>query len=733
MKPDLRFRRTKLLSILFGISSVAFIVWFFFGEKQPEVQSVTPTQSLDFSVSGMTCAACVARVEKGIKRVPGVANAQVNLATETARVSANASVTPDAIRAAVAKVGYAAEPLNSKKGTEPKKAINPPWFALLLTVPLVATSMHVPRIPSFPIWLQAVISGIVLFYCGRAFFVRGWKAIRGRFADMNVLVALGTLSAWVFSITQLNEKHHPQVYFEVAATIVTLILVGKYLEERAKLRTGDSIRLLLNLAPKTATLISEAGDQTVPVESILVGDLLRVRPGERIAVDGLVIEGNSTLDESMLTGESVPADKVIGDSVFAGTQNQSGTLVIQATGVGANTSLARITQLVGKAQGSRAPIQSYADKVTSVFVPGVLIVAILTFVIWQITKGVVTSSLIHAVAVLIIACPCALGLATPTAVMVATGRAAQLGILVRNAEALERLAQVETVVFDKTGTITEGKPIVTEINSIDENAALWIAASAELASEHPLGKAIVAEAKNRGIELSPATEFEAIAGRGIKASIDGYRVEVTRGDGEFLQLFVDGKPAGKFSISDKERPEASIAIKSTRDLGVLPIMLTGDHEAIAEKIANRVGIEKCFAEVLPDQKAEIIKNLQGQFDRTSVAMVGDGINDAPALAQSDVGIAMATGTDIAIETADVTLMRADLNLVPVALRLGRATIKNIRQNLFFAFAYNTIGIPLAAFGLLNPMIASLAMALSSVSVVTNALRLRRFGYASQQA
>lgn len=678
------------------------------------------------------CAACVSRVEKGIKRVAGVANAEVNLATETARVSTDATVTPDAIREAVSKVGYTAIPISDNSKSEPKKQVRLPWLALSIAIPLLVTSMHVPGIPSFPIWLQALLSGIVIFVCGFTFFTGAMKALRGRFADMNVLVAIGTFSAWAFSLTQINVKHHAQVYFEVGSTIVALILFGRYLEARAKSKTGESIKLLLNLAPKTATRVTDSGEVTVSVDSIQVGETLRIRPGEGIPVDGKVIGGSSAIDESMLTGESRSVDKNIGDIIHAGTQNLSGTLLIEATGVGAETSLAKITQLVSSAQGSRAPIQGLADKITSIFVPSVLIVAIITFVTWYLTKNSISESLIHSVAVLIIACPCALGLATPTAVMVGTGRAAQLGILVRNAEALERLNKISIVVFDKTGTLTEGRPIVTEIDSPDDEAALWIAASAEFGSEHPLGKAIVAEAQKRSIKLSPAEDFQAISGHGVTAIVEGHCVEVSRGAGDYLQLKVDNQPAGTFKLSDKERAEAINSIEDIRKMGILPVMLTGDQESIAQSIAQKVGIERVYSEVMPDKKATIIKELQNEFDRTVVAMVGDGINDAPALAQADVGMAMSTGTDIAIETADVTLMRGDLNLVPAAIKLGKATITNIRQNLFFAFIYNTIGIPLAAIGFLSPVIASLAMALSSVSVVTNALRLRRFGYASKR-
>lgn len=711
----------------------------------------------------MTCAACVARVEKGLQRVPGVANVSVNLATETARVETKPGLALDSLVAAVKKSGYGAEPKDkeaiqrredARAKTSSQLAMRF-WVALALTTPLLIFTMHIPGVPHLSAWVQLALVTPVVVWAGGGFFTNAWKALRGRNADMNVLVAMGTGSAYLYSLVQtIQHGEHAKVYFEVAAAIITLILLGRWMESLAKRRTGDALRSLINLQPPSANRLNENGkEEEVSVEDIQPGERILIRPGERIPVDGQIIEGESAVDESLLTGESIPVDKEVGSKVYAGTINASGAFVMKATGVGEQTTLARIVNFVQQAQSSKAPIQQLADKVTAIFVPVVLMFAVVTFVAWFVfvTQFSLPDSLVHFVAVLIIACPCALGLATPTAVMVGLGRAAQLGILARDASALERMAVSKVVVLDKTGTVTIGRPEVQAVEVLNDkenqNDVLVNAASVEVNSEHPLAKAVVRAAQSSGVSLKPVMQFVAAPGKGVSAKVDGKTVlvgtetwlkqnqipldgivrkamDLQQKGQTVVWVTVEGQVTGLIAIADTIKPEASMAIERLKRLVNQVWLLTGDHETVARSVGNQIGINNVIASVLPEQKAAQVQSLQSE--QGHVVMVGDGVNDAPALAVADVGVAMGAGADVAIETADITLIRGDLNSLPDSIELARATMKNIKQNLFFAFIYNTIGIPLAAIGLLSPIIASAAMALSSVSVVTNALRLRRF-------
>jgi Cu+-exporting ATPase len=742
-----------LLALTFGSILAAFTAWFFFGQRETRKPHISPVGAvkLAFDIGGMTCAACVARVEKGIRRLPGVADVHVNLATETAEVSASDKISNQDVISAVEKVGYQAKPagtdseeqLAQAKSRESKVLTLRFAAAAILTLPLIVFGMHIPGVPMLPVWVQAVLATPVVLWTGAEFFVRACKALRGRFADMNVLVAIGTGSAYLYSLWQaFRASHHAEVYFEVASAIITLILLGRTLEAQAKNRTGEAVRKLLELGAKDALVIRDGETIELPVSEVVVGDQIAVQPGGRIPVDGLVFEGVSTVDESMLTGESLPVEKAPGDRVYGGTLNVHGSLRFEAQATGENSALARIVQLVKRAQGSRAPIQKLADKVTSVFVPVVLIVAVATFVGWHLYLGSAEVAMIRAVAVLIIACPCALGLATPTAVMVAAGRAAALGILVRDAEALQRLAAVRTVVLDKTGTITLGKPKVKGIAAVGESEedVLALAASAETDSEHPLARAIVEEAKSRGLTYQRPDRFVALPGAGVEAQVGNTRITV--GKPEVLSADVeqmaakfasqgmtvvavsrDDMQVGVIAIADSIKPDALAAIAKLSAAVDDVWMVTGDSKPTAESIAREVGIHRIAAAVTPEGKVRKVAELQ---ERQPTAMAGDGINDAPALVQADVGISMGAGSDVAIEAAAVTTIGERLGAVPDAILLARATMSNIKQNLFFAFIYNSIGIPLAALGFLSPIVASAAMALSSVSVVSNALRLRRY-------
>ena len=595
----------------------------------------------------------------------------------------------------------------------------------VLTAPLVLFAMLRHVLPhdfmAWASWLELALAAPVVLWGGWPFFERAWASVVNRSLNMFTLIGVGVATAFVYSA--FATVAGGDVYYETAATIVALALLGQVLELRARSRTGAAIRALLGLAPKTARIVDASGNERdVPLEHVHPGDLLRVRPGEKVPVDGVVVEGSTNVDESMVTGEPVPVGKSAGDRVIGATLNTTGSVLIRAERVGADTLLSRIVNLVAQAQRSRAPIQKLADQVSAWFVPAVIAVSLVTFAVWFFLASPITA-LVHAVAVLIIACPCALGLATPMSVMVAAGKGATAGVLFRNAEAIEALRKVDTLVLDKTGTLTAGKPQVVAVEAFDgfeENEVLRLAASVELASEHPLAAAVVAGAEARGLRVRAASQFASIPGIGVSGVVDGKVVEVGRPG---IRVIVDGRPAGAIRVEDPIKETTPEAIRELRVNGLRIVMLTGDSKATAQAVAQQLGIDEVIAEVLPDQKAEAIRALQQQG--RVVAMAGDGINDAPALAQAEVGIAMGTGTDVAIESAGVTLIKGDLRGIVRARRLSAATMSNIRQNLFFAFVYNAIGVPIAALGLLGPMIAAAAMSFSSVSVIGNALRLRR--------
>ena len=729
----------------------------------PPQADTPPAEKQTLDLQGMHCASCVARIERSLKKVAGVEEAAVNLATNRASVTYDPAQTSlAALIAAVEKAGYGATPVTE---TRPKEAEAPGRDAALLnligaavlTLPVLVLSMAGMGMagmgrPAWAEWVFAALTTAVVFGFGRQFFAGAWNALRhGGAATMDTLVALGASAAYFSSLAELIWTPRPQVYFETAATIVTLILLGRWLEARAKRRATDTIQSLIALAPKTARRVAGDGsEQDVPVETLRPGDILRVRPGEKVAVDGVVTGGASAVDEALLTGESLPAEKTVGDTVIGGTLNKSGTLLYRASATGADTTLAHMVRLVEEAQGSKAPVQRLADAVSAVFVPAVLGIALITFLIWffGLHAGVV-GALAPAVAVLVIACPCALGLATPTAIMVGVGRGAALGILIKNGEALERAHTIGRVVFDKTGTLTEGKPALTDVvlhDGLDRRGLLRLAAAAERGSEHPLGRAIVEGADAEGL-VGEAETFTSLAGSGVRASVEGRdvlvgtaallresgvvvpeaaEVDMARLEAEgktSILVAVGGVEAGLLAVADTVRPGAKDAVARLHRMGLSVALLTGDSPRVADAVAAEVGIHEVEAGVRPDGKAVAIKGRQ-DGGRVRVAMVGDGVNDAPALAQADLGIAMGKATDVAMAAADITLLRADLNGVADAILLSRRTMKIIRQNLFWAFIFNIVGIPLAALGLLNPMLAALAMAGSSVTVVTNSLRLK---------
>lgn len=720
--------------------------------------------SLDLSLSGMSCAACSARIEKKLSSMEGVKTAAVNLATERAHVEFDPKrISSEEMTKAVAAIGYGASVIETasteardreREAREKEKsdAERDLLGAVVLSFPLLLGMFDMIFKWNLPLihepYLQLVLATPVQFLIGRKFYKRAFLSLIALSPGMDVLVALGTSAAYFYSVYNAWFAGKPhELYFEASAIIITLVLLGKYLEARAKGKTSEAIRKLLGLQSKTARVMRNGVETDIPVSEVKIGDLIAVRPGEKIPVDGAVTEGNSTLDESMLTGESLPVEKNPGDSVFAGTLNQTGRLLFRAEKVGSGTLLSQIIRFVEDAQSAKAPVQKLADRVAGVFVPAVLVIALVTFAGWMFGTHDLSKALTAAVSVLVIACPCALGLATPTAIMVGTGRGAERGILIRNGESLEGAAKITTVVFDKTGTLTHGKPVLTDLvpmNGLEKSILTVYIASAERHSEHPVAKALVSMAE--GLALDEAEEFQALPGMGVKAVVRGKAVligtekllsgtgiEVSAARGELERLesegktallaALDGKVAGVLGVADTLRETSKEAVSRLKEMGIEAVLLTGDNRRTAEAIAHEAGIEKVIAGVLPGQKADEIKKLQASG--AIVAMVGDGINDAPALAQADTGMAMGGGTDIAIEAAGITLVGGDLRAVPEALSLSRKTMRKIRQNLFWAFFYNTIGIPVAALGLLNPVIAGAAMAFSSVSVVTNSLSLKR--------
>lgn len=731
-------------------------------QKIKDIGYDVETEKLEFAIYGMTCAACSSRIEKVLSKMDGVVKAVVNLPNETATVTYYRNVVTERdVIEKIKAIGYDAKVRNEKASTDThkeKEMKKMQWkliISAILSAPLLLTMLDhlfgiaVPNIFMNP-WFQFALATPIQFIIGWQFYVSAYKNLKTKSANMDVLVALGTSAAYFYSLYEAiltigNPSYVPHLYFETSAILITLILLGKYLEKNAKGKTTEAIAKLLQLQAKEARVIRDGKEMMIPIEEVVVSDRMIIKPGEKIPVDGVVVKGTTSVDESMLTGESIPVEKQVGAKVIGATMNLNGTIEMEAEKVGEDTALASIVQAVEDAQGDKAPIQRMADVISSYFVPIVVGIAIVTFIIWItfITPGELESSLTAAIAVLVIACPCALGLATPTSIMVGTGKGAQTGILFKGGEHLEKTHELTTIVFDKTGTITKGKPEVTDF--IGDDRLLQLVASAEKSSEHPLAEAIVRYAEEKQIEFIDAEQFEAIPGHGIRATFPqgevligtrklmrDHGVDTAEQEETMYQLehegktamfiAVDKKFAGIVAVADTVKETAKTAMEQLKKMGMELVMLTGDNERTARAIANEVGIDRVIAEVLPEQKAEKIKQLQAEGKK--VAMVGDGINDAPALATADIGIAIGTGTEVAIEAADVTILAGELLLVPKAIRLSGATIRNIKQNLFWAFAYNTIGIPIAAIGLLAPWIAGAAMAFSSVSVVLNALRLK---------
>lgn len=721
-------------------------------------------EALQLKIDGMTCAACSGRVESALNKLPSV-TANVNQASEVAYITYTPGIVSlENLIEAVANSGYHANTLNqanrdkenARKQAGYQAELRLFWFSAILTIPLMLQmlTMFSDHHGELPRWLQLLLATPVQFWIGLRFYKGAWYAVKGGSANMDVLIALGTSMAYVFStVVTLYELEEQHVYFEASAAIITLVLLGKLMESRAKNKTSTAIEELIKLQPTIAHVQLANGEiLDLDINSLSIGDIFIVRPGESLPVDGVVLEGDSAVNEAMLTGESLPVTKRVGDNVYAATINQQGRLRCRATGVGSETQLAEIIRLIERAQGSKAPIQRIADKIAGIFVPIVIGISLLTLSLTWWVEGEFVLALINAVSVLVIACPCALGLATPTAIMVGTGRSAQIGVLVKNAAALEHAEKIQVLVVDKTGTLTVGKPVVTDIivaEGVDQASLLQTAALIEQNSEHPLAKAILAKAADPNNLTQKITSFQAISGRGVKAEINGTTYilgspkflqehGVENNQAEIMKLQLEGKTLvgvamqshhhyqslGYFAIADQLRETSKQAIQRIKAMGIEVIMLTGDNVATATAIAKQAGIMNYRAEVLPQDKATVVSEIKSQGKYTG--MIGDGINDAPALAAADVSFAIAAGSDIAIEAADITLMRNDLTGVADAIALSRATLRKIRQNLFFAFIYNVLGIPLAAIGMLNPVIAGAAMAMSSVSVVSNSLLLKRW-------
>ncbi len=728
-------------------------------------------EQIDLQLTGMTCAACANRIEKGLSKMPGVASASVNFALETAHVEYNPSeVSADDMIRKVEKLGYGASAKDEQttenadhRQKEIKRQKQKFIVSAILSLPLLwsmvghfsfTSWIWVPDLFMNP-WFQLILATPVQFIIGGQFYIGAYKALRNKSANMDVLVALGTSAAYFYSLyltlKSVGSSHHMvEMYYETSAVLITLILLGKLFEALAKGRTSEAIKTLMGLQAKMA-LVIRAGEETmIPVEEVVVGDTIVVRPGEKIPVDGEIIEGRSSVDESMLTGESIPVEKQVGAHVFGATLNKNGALKIKATKIGKETALAQIIRVVEEAQGSKAPIQRIADKISGVFVPIVVGIALVVFFIWYfwVTPGDFASALEKLIAVLVIACPCALGLATPTSIMAGSGRAAEAGVLFKGGEHLEATHRIDTVVLDKTGTVTKGKPELTDVivEGMEEAEFLRLVGSAEKNSEHPLAEAIVNDIQEKEIPIPASDTFEAIPGYGIHTVIEGKQVvigtrrlmeryninathafaqmdELERKGRTAMLVAIEGRYSGIVAVADTIKETSKEAIARLKQMDIEVIMITGDNRRTAEAIASEVGIDRVLAEVLPEGKAEEVKKLQN--DGRKVAMAGDGINDAPALAVADIGIAMGTGTDVAMEAGDITLMRGDLNSIADAVYMSHRTMANIKQNLFWALAYNSLGIPIAAAGFLAPWVAGAAMALSSVSVVLNALRLQR--------
>lgn len=720
-----------------------------------------PLVKKNLLVEGMTCAACSARVEKVLNKIEGIVRASVNLSTNKAMVEFPSGVVEDEVLIrTIEKAGYKAE-IEVERNVDREKELREKEIKSLKTSFIISAIFSIPLFSAMFFhmagkdniltngYFQLLLATPVQFIIGYRFYKGAFNSLRGGGANMDVLVSMGTSAAYFYSLYNLSIGVH-EYYFESSAVIITLILLGKTFEAVAKGKTSEAIKELMGLQPKTARVIKDGVEKDIPIEKVEIGDVIVVRPGERVPVDGIIVEGSSSIDESMITGESIPIDKSEGDEVIGATINKFSSFKFKAKKIGKDTVLSQIIKLVEDAQGSKAPVQRLADKISGIFVPTVVTIAFITFLVFYFIRGNFNTGLINAVAVLVIACPCALGLATPTAIMVGTGKGAENGILIKSGEHLERAHKIEAIVFDKTGTITKGEPEVTDIivfNSIDRDQLLRIAASVEKTSEHPLGQAIVKKGQEELLKIVEPETFVAIPGKGLKARLEGkeiyignrklmedVNIAIEEGEEELLHLekagktamivAIDGEISGIIAVADQIKESSKKAIEELKNMGLEVYMITGDNERTANAIAKEVGIDKVLSEVLPENKAKVVEDIKKEGKR--VGMVGDGINDAPALVAADVGFAIGTGTDVAIEAADITLMRGDLMSIVTAIRLSHRTMRTIKQNLFWAFFYNAIGIPFAALGFLNPMVGGAAMAFSSVSVVTNSLRLKKF-------